>query len=318
MFELKNYVIEISKAGSFSQAAKNLFISQPSLSSSIKRLEEQLGDELFDRSVHPIQLTECGEEYIRSARSIDEIEKNFNVYLEESRQIQTGKLTIGGSHLNLSYVLPPLLKNFQANHPSIDISLMDGNIDLMLTLLSNGEIDLLVDSCSLDKAYYEEYNYQPEMLLLAVPENHPCNERMKEYRLSYEDILNNAHKDPGKHEAPPLSLLGDAPFIYMTPDTDTGKREKKIFRSEGFYPHCIFTFRQQLTTFHMACQGIGCAIISDMIVKSDIFRPRLFFYMLNGEDNVRYIRFYKKKARRMTYAMRAFLTDAGVFSDDNQ
>lgn len=314
MFGLKNYVLEIAKTGSFSQAAKNLFISQPSLSASIRRLEERLGEELFDRSVHPIQLTECGEEYIQAAHAIGEVESNFYVYLEEHRQTQSGRLVLGGSHLNLSYVLPPLLKQYRAVYPLVDISLVDGNIDQLQTLLSDGEIDLVVDSCSMDPAFFEEYIYQPEILLLAVPDQFPCNEAMKKYQISYDQVLKNVHANPAK-PAPPLSLLGDTPFLNMTPDTDTGKREKRIFRRENFSPNFTFSFRQQLTAFHLACQGVGCAIISDMMVKSGIFRPKLIFYKLDEAESYRHIKFYQKKGRRMTFAMRSFLSVAGVFHE---
>ena len=61
MFKLKHYVREIARTGSFSQAAANLYVSQPSLSSSIKRLEERIGEPLFDRSCHPVVLTRCGQ-----------------------------------------------------------------------------------------------------------------------------------------------------------------------------------------------------------------------------------------------------------------
>jgi len=53
MFQLKEYVLEIWRTGSFSQAATNLYVSQPSLSASIKRLENRIGEPLFDRSSHP-------------------------------------------------------------------------------------------------------------------------------------------------------------------------------------------------------------------------------------------------------------------------
>lgn len=314
MFTLKHYVLEIAKTGSFSQAAKNLFISQPSLSASIRRLEERIGSELFDRSVHPIQLTECGKEYIRAARAIGEVEGNFGVYLDEHRQTQSGRLVLGGSHLNLSYVIPPILRQYRKEYPLVEVSLVDGNIDQLQTMLSDSEIDLVVDSCSMDPAFFEEYLYQPEILLLAVPDHFPCNEAMKAYRISYDEVLENAHAVPTKPH-PPLSLLGDTPFLDMTPDTDTGKREKRIFRRENFYPNCSYSFRQQLTAFHLACQGVGCAIISDMLVKSGIFRPKLTFYKLDETESFRHIKFYRKKERRMSFAMRSFLTCAGVFQE---
>ena len=87
MFTLKDYVLEVYKTGNFSRAAENLYISQPSLSASIRRLEKQIGEPLFDRSTHPVRLTPCGEAYIRTAQTIVAAEKNFEnkikKYLDE-------------------------------------------------------------------------------------------------------------------------------------------------------------------------------------------------------------------------------------------
>ncbi|MBR4767411.1 MAG: LysR family transcriptional regulator [Lachnospiraceae bacterium] len=311
MFSLKHYVMEVAKTGSFSIAAEHLFVSQPSLSSSIQRLENRIGEPLFDRSVHPVRLTECGEEYLRAAKAIEETELNFSAFLEGYKSHQSGRLTIGGSNSNMSYVIPPLLTAYRALYPQVEISLVENNIDALVTLLSDGDIDLLVDSGNEETGRFEEYPYQPESLILAVPEGFSCNEVMKEYQLSYEDILSGVHTDPTR-DHPPFSLLKDTPFLTMTPETDTGKRERALFRREGFRPNSLFAIRQQSTAFHLAARGIGCAIIADTLVKSAPFRPKLIYYKLGLTDSFRYIKFYQKKGRRLTFPMRSFLATAGV------
>ena len=70
MFQTLKYVYEIYKEGSFSRAAKNLYISQPSLSATIKKLEQDIGVTIFDRSTTPVQLTDAGKVYIETTRQI--------------------------------------------------------------------------------------------------------------------------------------------------------------------------------------------------------------------------------------------------------
>ena len=123
MFQLKKYVLEIWRTGSFSQAAMNLYVSQPSLSASIKRLENRIGEPLFDRSSHPIRLTQCGQAYIHSAQMITTAEDNFAAFMDEYRSCQTGSLILGGSNLNISVVLPPVIKKFQAQYPKIKLEI---------------------------------------------------------------------------------------------------------------------------------------------------------------------------------------------------
>ena len=65
MFQGMEYVYQVYKDKSFSKAAANLFISQPSLSANVKRVEKKVGFPIFDRSTKPLSLTECGKEYIR-------------------------------------------------------------------------------------------------------------------------------------------------------------------------------------------------------------------------------------------------------------
>ena len=74
MFQGMRYVYEVYKEMSFSKAARNLFISQPSLSAAVKKEEAQIGFPIFDRSSNPIQLTDLGKEYIRSIEIIMDVE----------------------------------------------------------------------------------------------------------------------------------------------------------------------------------------------------------------------------------------------------
>ena len=70
MFQGMHYIYEVYKEMNFSRAARNLFISQPSLSAAVKKAEAQIGFPVFDRSSNPIQLTDLGREYIRSIETI--------------------------------------------------------------------------------------------------------------------------------------------------------------------------------------------------------------------------------------------------------
>ena len=99
MFTWKKYVCEVYRERSFSKAAQNLYISQPSLSARIKKVEEQIGVPLFDRSTSPLQLTEAGRIYIRAAEEISEIEQRVENAINNLNTLQTGRLSIGASNL---------------------------------------------------------------------------------------------------------------------------------------------------------------------------------------------------------------------------
>lgn len=311
MFSAKDYILEIYKSQSFSKAAQNLYISQPSLSATIKRLEERIGEPIFDRSTYPIKLTECGMEYIRMAQSISSIESDFKAYLEDIHNCNIGMLSIGGSNFALSYVLPKAIRKFKTSYPNIHLDLREGDISLMQEKLHCGEIDFLIDGCDVDPELYVEFNYIEEIIILAIPECFQCNKGLRQYQLSREDIINNRHLSIDMPVLP-LHLIKEEPFIFMKPDTDTYRKASQIFEKANVHPNIILSFSQQSTAFHMACNAIGLALISDTLIKNIIAPPPLVYYKIGGSDIKRYIRFYKKRGRRMTYAMKAFLENLQI------
>ncbi len=109
MFKNRAYVLEVYKEQSFSAAAKNLYISQPSLSASIKRIEDKAGAPIFNRATTPITLTEIGEQYVQCAHEMDKIEAGFQSFVHDRLQLIKGEVKIGGSSLFSSYILPPVI-----------------------------------------------------------------------------------------------------------------------------------------------------------------------------------------------------------------
>ena len=94
MFQGMHYVYEVYKEMSFSKAARNLFISQPSLSAAVKKAEKQIGFSHFDRSSNHIQLTELGKEYIRSIEIIMDVENGFQNYINDMKELKAVPLPL--------------------------------------------------------------------------------------------------------------------------------------------------------------------------------------------------------------------------------
>ena len=306
MFTLKNYVLEVYQTGSFSRAAENLYISQPSLSASIRRLEHRIGEPLFDRSTHPVQLTPCGEAYLQSAQAITTAEENFAAFLESYASCQTGTLVLGGSNMNVSFTLPKLLKRFHSEYPKVSVSIEEGNINDLKKLLQEGKLDFVVDSGSEDAEQFCTCQYVPENLLLAIPAEFPCNEALADYAMTRADILAGKHLS-AMQPILPLEKVKDVPFVFPTPETDTYRRSMQLCKRAGFTPNIVLSFHQQATVFHTNNAGMGAAFVSDMLIKNAFPRPDMCYYKVGGSESFRHISFFWKKERRMTPAMEAFL-----------
>ena len=124
MFTNMRYVYEVYKAGSFSKAAKNLYISQPAFSAMVKKVEAKVGMPLFDRSTSPIQLTDCGKKYMKTAEKIMDLEEEFAYYVGNLNELKTGHLAVGGSYLFSAFILPDIIQKFQKQFPHVKVSLI--------------------------------------------------------------------------------------------------------------------------------------------------------------------------------------------------
>lgn len=305
MFQWKEYVFEVYKERSFTKAAQNLFISQPSLSARIKKIETELGTPLFDRSTAPLKLTEAGEMYIESAEEISQIEQRMTNYLDNLRSLKTGNMTIGTSTLFAACVLPPLITEFKQKYPDIHIRVIEGNTISLEDMIEKNDLDFVIDNYKYDHLLYSREYYKDESILLAVPRDLPVNEGLTEYQLPYESIIN---QDYGRYKPVPLESFADYPFIMLSKGNDTRERGTKLCQRAGFQPNIMFEFNQQLTSYMAATTNLGITFISDMLVGQIPNFDNMVHYKLNGEEATRNVYFYYKNHRNMTLAMKEFLS----------
>ena len=140
------YVLAVAQTGSFSRAAEHCHVSQPSLSQQIQKLEDELGERLFDRLPRKIRLAPAGELFLpRAQRVIEEIDLAQREVRESEGQLR-GSLTIGVLPTIAPYLLPPVICAFSQKHPRVEVIVQEDTTARLLQLGSACEIDLLVAS----------------------------------------------------------------------------------------------------------------------------------------------------------------------------
>ena len=117
------YVLTVLKEGSFTNAAKKLYVSQPSLSQIIKTAESNLGAPIFNRSTDPITLTPAGQLYVEAARQVTTISTNLVKQVEELSNEEFGKIRLGISVQRGMELLPELYPRFKKRFPHVEIEL---------------------------------------------------------------------------------------------------------------------------------------------------------------------------------------------------
>lgn len=293
MFVWKKYVYEVYKERSFTKAAQNLYISQPSLSARIKKIEEIIGEPLFDRSTTPLQLTEVGKVYIEAAEEITQIEQRVENYINDLAGLKTGNLAVGASTLFAAYVVPSLITQFNQKFPDVHIQLIEGNTAELEEMLGSNALDFVIDNYHYDSILYNKELYCEENILLAVPKHFAVNEELGMYQLSYKNIKNKNYLNQ-KYPAVPLGRFADLPFIMLTQGNDTRTRGDRLCRNVGFKPNIVLEFNQQSTAYMASSTQLGATFISDILVSQLPAFENLVYYKLDGEEAKRKVFFYYK------------------------
>ena len=306
MFVWKKYVYEVYKERSFTKAAQNLYISQPSLSARIKKIEEIIGEPLFDRSTTPLQLTEVGKVYIEAAEEITQIELRVENYINDLAGLKTGNLAVGASTLFAAYVVPSLITQFNQKFPDVHIQLIEGNTAELEEMLGSNALDFVIDNYHYDSILYNKELYCEENILLAVPKHFAVNEELGMYQLSYKNIKNKNYLNQ-KYPAVPLGRFADLPFIMLTQGNDTRTRGDRLCRNVGFKPNIVLEFNQQSTAYMASSTQLGATFISDILVSQLPTFENLVYYKLDGEEAKRKVFFYYKTHKYKTRVMEEFV-----------
>lgn len=306
MFQGMEYIYTVYKEKSFSKAAKKLFISQPSLSATVKRIEKKIGAPVFDRSTKPLTLTECGEKYIQYIEHIYSLEHEFSNFVNDWDGLKTGNLILGGSTLFSSWVLPPLMSEFSKRFPLVKIKLIEENTSELSELLRNGKIDFMIDNCILDEEIFSHSHYHTEHLLLAVPKHLDSAKKTTSYQISTDMIRDGSFLDESI-ESVPLSFFEHDSFILLKPDNDTRKRAIDILQKQNITPHILFELDQQMTSYNITCSGMGISFISDTLIRQVPSHPNVVYYKLDSKLSCRNLFFYWKSGKYFSQAMKEFL-----------
>ena len=140
-FTQLEYIIAVDTYRNFSVAAAQCFVTQPTLSMQIQKLEEDLGIKIFDRSKQPVIPTEPGEEIIKQARVIIHEVKMMHQNIKDRKGLVEGELRIGIIPTLAPYLLPLFLQSFLNKYPDIKIKVKEMTTELLVEKLKAGRID---------------------------------------------------------------------------------------------------------------------------------------------------------------------------------
>ena len=233
------YFLAIAKEGSFTKASEALYVSQPSLSAGIKKLEQELGVFLLERRWRGIRLTPAGQLFLKKA---EVILLEHHAAINALRNFQERPVLHLGLLCTLQIqVVIKIVQSFRELYPEVTVRVSDTHFDELNKWLSQGDIDIAVTNVT-EKADAETTHVLfQQRLLLAVPNSHLLSQK-REVR---------------------LSELENEPFIERIKCEIINKRTPPIFEAAGVNPYIVYQADHEEWVITLVQSGIGLTIMPE-------------------------------------------------------
>lgn len=243
-------LLEVAKQGNFSQAAHKFCVTPSSLSQQIKKLEDELGVVLFERTTRSVHLTQAGQELVERSKKIIEELSIIDREMEKYKLGEYGRLSIGGTPALKVNGITHKIAYFQKEYPNISIKIHEAECFDIYPLLENKKIDVAFVTA------FDKYK-QEKLSLNSIP-------------LVYDELVlvtNTDHPFAGKKEID-LREASEEKFILFSKSSGLYVQTMDACHEAGFEPRSAFETQYVDTCLGLVAEGIGITILSSNSVKN--------------------------------------------------
>ncbi|HEX8561491.1 MAG TPA: LysR substrate-binding domain-containing protein [Flavobacterium sp.] len=173
------YVLAVAEHKNFTLAAEKCFVTQPTLSMQIQKIEEELDILIFDRSKKPIQLTDIGQKIVTQAKNIVNESGRIRDIVEQQKGFIGGEFRLGIIPTVMPTLLPMFLNNFIKKYPKVKLIIEELNTDEIITRLNNGHLDAAIAATPLHEEKIKEIVLYFEPFVAYIPSNHKMSEKQE-------------------------------------------------------------------------------------------------------------------------------------------
>jgi aminoethylphosphonate catabolism LysR family transcriptional regulator len=229
----------VARAGGFTGAAKLLHISQPTVTTQVRFLEETYGIELFYRRGHKVSLTPLGEKLFEMAQRIFTLESETVHLLEDSGELKTGHLRVGAVG---PFHVTEMLARFNKRYPGVEVSVRVGNSETVLA-------DLL--------------EYRTDVAVLAQYTEDPRFRSMPYSRHPIVVFVNRAHRFARRASVAIAELAGE-PMIVREEGSTTRKAMEDALKRAGVVPRVVMEIGSREAIREAVIKGVGIGVVSEV------------------------------------------------------
>ena len=290
------YVSAVASEKNFSAAAEKLFISQPALSQAIKRLENELGVVLFNRSTSSVQLSSAGELFLAEGETLLRLSHQLKQHMANLAAQKSGSIRIGISTFYSSYYLARILPAFRSLHPGIRISIVEGKSHELESMAVREEVDFSLIPMPLDQPELVRCHIlHQEQILFAIPADSPLRSQLHvSMSLDFHVI--------------DLSCASQEPFIFLHRDQRFYATALRLCQDAGFSPDIACELTNWDAINALIGSGAGVGFVPELVTQRNLKDVPVPIYcrIVNQLVTRPYVIAYKKE-RELSPAASDFL-----------
>lgn len=280
--------VQVSESGSFSKAAKELFLTQPTISAHISSLEKELNVRLFIRNTKEVSLSDDGKDLYRYAKQITDLEKaieeRFYMDSDDGKHV----ITIAASTIPAQYLLPKVLMCYRERYPKEQIKIMETDSSEVVTQVVDHMVDVGFTGTVLEKNHCKYIPFYKDELAVITPDT-------PEYR-----ILKEQNRDD-------IDWIKRKPLILREEGSGTRKEAEKQLKNAGISMEAldiVASIANQETIKKSVKQGMGITVLSRLAAEDE---DGLLIFPIPGADEGRDINLVYNKNYQMTRSADRFI-----------
>lgn len=260
------YVLALAEERNFSQAAQRFKISQPALSKQVIALEQELGIKLFDRSTTPLSLTPAGEFFVQKAKRLLFEEETLIKAIEQYKNGDKGKLTIGIAPFRSLYLMPQIVLAIKEKFPDIQLAIREHGLERLEKGLLEGQYDFAIMNLPIDETDFEVIPLEEDSVVLAVPNR----------------LLHLI--DQEKTNEIDLADCKNLPFVVVGQSQEMRKLFDKLCSKAKIEPNIFIEVTSVTTAREMVKSGVAAALLPKQFLQREAESENITLFNLKQTE----------------------------------
>lgn len=283
--------VHVAESGSFSKAAKEVFLTQPTVSAHISALERELNVRIFIRNTKEVSLSDAGKELYKYAKQMVDIEKKIEERFCAKEKDRRHTISIAASTIPAQYLLPNILLKFNERYPDEQIKIVESDSSQVITQLIDNMVDVGFTGTVLEKKHCKYIPFYKDELVIITPNTE-----------KYQKLQQNQGES--------ISWLLEESVIMREEGSGTRKEAEKQLRAAKVDPSkldIIASIENQETIKKSVRQGLGISVISKLAAKDDVDAGYLLVFPIPGAGSGRDINLVYNKNYQLSRTAERFV-----------